>query len=387
VEKILVVGQTPPPLGGQAVMIKQILDQTYDNVELIHVRMAFSKEMDEIGRIRFHKFLELISVIAQVILIRFRLRPRILYFPPAGPNLVPVVRDMVILCSVRWLFNVTIFHFEASGLSEIYPRLSVPMRFLFRRAYFSPEITIRLSELTPEDGKLLRSKREFIVPNCAVDVPRYNVHAPQAGATAPGDPINILFTGVISEEKGISVLLHALAIIRKRGCRYKAHLMGKLDSSEYEQQIRSFISMHQLNEHIVFLGVLSGEAKHAAYCNADIFCFPTFFSSEAFSVVLVEAMSYALPIVTTRWRGIPSIVVDGEGGFLVPIQNPEAVADRLEQLIYDPVLRETMGNQGRQRYEDLFTPESYQRNFQIVFSSAVDMLSEQHRQGENYCAY
>jgi len=44
--KILVVGQTPPPLGGQAIMIQQMLEQKYDNLQLLHVRMSFSKEMD-----------------------------------------------------------------------------------------------------------------------------------------------------------------------------------------------------------------------------------------------------------------------------------------------------------------------------------------------------
>src|SRR5690606_7842570 len=131
----------------------------------------------------FRKFFNLISVIAQIFWIGIRLRPRILYYPPAGPNLVPVVRDIVILCCVRWLFDVTIFQFHATGLSELYPRLSLPLRFLFRRAYFYPEIVIRLSELTPEDGKLLRAKREFIVPNCAEDVPRFDVHELQATPT------------------------------------------------------------------------------------------------------------------------------------------------------------------------------------------------------------
>jgi glycosyltransferase involved in cell wall biosynthesis len=127
---------------------------------------------------------------------------------------------------------------------------------------------------------------------------------------------------------------------------------------------------------VTFLGVLSGEAKHAAFRSADILCFPTFFSSESFGLVLVEAMSFSLPVVATHWRGTPSIVVEGEGGYLVPIRDAQALAKRLEQLICNPSLCKEMGRNGRRRYEELFTVEIYQQNLQNVFSTAVDMLSD-----------
>ena len=51
---------------------------------------------------------------------------------------------------------------------------------MFRRAYFRPDAAIRLSELTPEDGKGLKARREFIVPNGIADpsVPRGATHGP-----------------------------------------------------------------------------------------------------------------------------------------------------------------------------------------------------------------
>jgi glycosyltransferase involved in cell wall biosynthesis len=55
-----------------------------------------------------------------------------------------------------------------------------------------------------------------------------------------------------------------------------------------------------------------------------VFCFPSFFNSEAFPVVLLEALACGLPIVSTRWRGIPSIVDDGECGLLVEPRDDQA---------------------------------------------------------------
>ena len=374
--KILVVGQTPPPIGGQAVMIQQMLDQKYDNIELLHVRMFFSKEMDEVGRVRFSKLFELVAVIVRIILARVRTGARILYYPPAGPNLVPVLRDIAILCSTRWLFDVTIFHFHAAGLSEIYPRLSPFLRFFFRQAYCSPDIAIRISEFNPQDGKALGARHEVVVPCGVEDAAPHASHDAQLDLNAADKPVTILYVGVLCEEKGVNVLLNALTLLAENGRHFQAHFMGRFESGEYEQAIRSFISIHHLTERVTFLGVLSGEAKHAAFRNADIFCFPTFFSSESFGLVLVEAMSFSLPVVATHWRGTPSIVVEGEGGYLVPIRDAQALAKRLEQLICNPSLCKEMGRNGRRRYEELFTVEIYQQNLQNVFSTAVDMLSD-----------
>ena len=88
--RVLVVGQTPPPLNGQGIMIERLVNSELAGVEMIHVRMAFSSNMDELGRIRISKILHLFSLIAQIIYRRFVDGVRILYYPPAGPERVPV---------------------------------------------------------------------------------------------------------------------------------------------------------------------------------------------------------------------------------------------------------------------------------------------------------
>jgi glycosyltransferase involved in cell wall biosynthesis len=64
-----------------------------------------------------------------------------------------------------------------------------------------------------------------------------------------------------------------------------------------------------------FAGRKVGIEKWTAYRCADIFCFPTYYGPETFGNVLLEAMMFELPTVSTRWRAIPDIVVEGETGF------------------------------------------------------------------------
>ncbi|MCK5269122.1 MAG: glycosyl transferase family 1, partial [Spirochaetes bacterium] len=80
-KKILAVGQTPPPYGGQAIMIKTMLEGEYKDVELIHIKMNFSSEMDEIGKLKIFKVFKLIGLISKIIFFRFYYNTHILYYP------------------------------------------------------------------------------------------------------------------------------------------------------------------------------------------------------------------------------------------------------------------------------------------------------------------
>jgi glycosyltransferase involved in cell wall biosynthesis len=86
----------------------------------------------------------------------------------------------------------------------------------------------------------------------------------------------------------------------------------------------------------------------------------------------MEASQYSLPIVTTKWRGIPVMVEEGRTGFIVPIQDPQAVADKLALLAGDPQRRREMGAAARRYYEDHFTLAMFQRNMEQAVAGIVE---------------
>ena len=89
--------------------------------------------------------------------------------------------------------------------------------------------------------------------------------------------------------------------------------------------------------------------------------FPTFYSNECFPLVILEAMEYGLPVVSTNEGGIQDIILDGKTGYVVEKHNPAALATALEHLINDPGLRTRMGNAGRKRFEEAFTEEVFEK--------------------------
>lgn len=363
--KILVVGQTPPPYGGQALMIERMLNGAYKNARLYHVRMAFSQDMDDMGRLRLGKLFHPFSIIFRVVYLRLKYGIRILYYPSSGPSTMPMLRDIALLLCLRWMFRKTIFHFHAAGLSELYPNLPWLLKWLFRRVYFKPDIAIQLSSFNPDDAALLQAKSRYIVPN-GIEDEYLMMGCPQK---IENSICNILYVGLVSESKGILVLIDAVKIIVDSGAQVKVSVVGKFASENFKKTVIDRIAQFRLGAVFSFKGVLTGQAKYDQYVAADIFCFPTFFECESFGLVAVEAMQFKVPVILSRWRGVQSLIEDGVEGYFVPVRDAQSVADKLFQLVADPELRSRMGARGRERYLQQYSIEKFYQRMDECFGN------------------
>ncbi len=357
---VLVVGQTPPPVNGQSLMIQSFLEGQYDGLALHHVRMEFSRTMSEIGSMQIRKLWILLLTLLGIIRRRITSGATVLYYPPAGPTLAPVLRDFVLLIPSRWLFRKTAFHFHAAGLSNIYPQLAWWMKPLYWLAYRRPDLAIFTTTATSADGGKLSAKQIATVPCGIADAGA----AYLAIAQRKSEPPELLFVGLLSEGKGLLILLQACSRLRHVGLAFSLRCVGAFDSAEFEGEVRRFVAGHGLDELVHFAGVLTGDEKARAYARASIFCFPSHYHNESFGVVLVEAMSFALPIVATRWRGTPEVVGDDGGALVVEPRDPAAFATALETLLRAPELRAAMGARNRQRYLERYTVEAYRSNLE-----------------------
>lgn len=366
--RVLVVGQTPPPFGGQAVMIEALLRSSPQRVRYFHVRLRYSDDMDSVGKFAIGKVWVLFTTILRVWWARLRHRTPMLYYPPSGPNMVPVLRDIVFLCATRWLFKRTVFHYHAGGVSGFEEKLPPVLRSLFRLAYRNASMAIRTAPQNPEDGKLLGAKRDMVVPN---GIPDERGHVEERTA-APGAPLVILFTGVLIPSKGVRVLLEAFRQVVEQHGNARLELMGRWGDAVFQQECEAFVAHHALTGKVSFLGVKRDKEKLEHFAGCDIFCFPSHFEAESFGLVLLEAMQFAKPVVSTRWRGIPSVVEEGVNGFLLPVEDPAAVAHRLLQLIGDEGLRRQMGEAGRRIFAERFTLERFQHNMEAALLAAAE---------------
>jgi glycosyltransferase involved in cell wall biosynthesis len=188
--------------------------------------------------------------------------------------------------------------------------------------------------------------------------------------------LRILFVGMLSESKGLLDLVEACGRLSACGVPCRLEIMGAPESDEFIARLRARIVDLNLAHHVHFLGVLTGPEKFAAYAGSDVFCMPTFYERETFGIVFVEAMACGLPVVATRWRGVPSVVDDGETGFLVEPHDFNAVADRLAHLATSPQLREQMGVAGRNKFLREFTLPRHIERMRRVFLEVAGHVSD-----------
>ena len=98
--------------------------------------------------------------------------------------------------------------------------------------------------------------------------------------------------------------------------------------------------------------------------------FPTYYTGETFGLVLLEAMQYSLPIISTPEGGIPD-VIDDRVGFLVEQRNSTALADKMQYLIEHPDIGREMGKRGRLKYEREYTLSVFERRFVHILNEML----------------
>lgn len=104
-----------------------------------------------------------------------------------------------------------------------------------------------------------------------------------------------------------------------------------------------------VRDRIEYVAKPSRERLVELYQQASVFALPS--DEEGLGVVLLEAMACGVPVVSTRSGGPDGVITDGRDGFLVPLDDAEAMADRLGRLLGDPVLNCSMGREARRTIE------------------------------------
>jgi glycosyltransferase involved in cell wall biosynthesis len=187
----------------------------------------------------------------------------------------------------------------------------------------------------------------------------------------PTGVLRILYVGLVTKGKGIRDLLLAGRELGKNGIRFTLTLVGSFRSLREEQELREMAASLPAGS-VEFLGPLSGESKRSIFRANDVFCFPSFWHTETFPLVLLEALSFGMPVVATRWRGIPDLLGhDGGCGTLVDVHSIEQISLALSRLAVDAEFRDQQSRQARLRYEHRFRLESFFASYDSAFSALV----------------
>lgn len=210
-------------------------------------------------------------------------------------------------------------------------------------------------------------------PDGAVDVRRtFGIppDAPVVGVVANLSPI-----------KGYEDLIAALGLLAPKVEGLRCICVGGSDPA-YRGTLERLVESHGLGRCVVFVGYQ--QVVLPFYEAMDVLVLPS--RSEAFPLVLLEAMALAKPVVATDVGGIPEAVVNGVTGLLVPPGQPSRLADAILCLIEDRSTRLRMGMAGYARVRQHFTIKAQMGALESLYAELIDGKTRQVRAPQRRCA-
>lgn len=181
------------------------------------------------------------------------------------------------------------------------------------------------------------------------------------------DPQKIFCGSTFRPEKGQATLVRAAALLRQRTeAPFHIQFVGDGARKDAVEVLAAELAVADICD---FAGGMNNRRAIAHLSDAAVAVVPSF--AEAFGYVVIEAMALGIPVVASAVGGIPEVMRDGVDGFLVPPDDPDALADRLLHLLHDPDLRARLGRQARERFLATFEEQAVLRSHVRYFTEVA----------------
>ncbi len=133
-------------------------------------------------------------------------------------------------------------------------------------------------------------------------------------------------------------------------------------------RLQAMIQAHGLQDRVHFLGWQTAEQLKKQYADSNLFLFPS--RHEGMPNAVLEAMASGLPVVATNIAGNEELVVNGETGALVPVEDAAALREALRPFLTRTEMREKMGSAARPRVEQSFSWTRTAEEYQAILEKA-----------------
>lgn len=346
---ILLLGKLPPPYMGPAIATSILLhSELKKSYNLIHFDTRLNKDIRSIGSIRLSKVFALAGQYLSFSRSIRKYKPDVVLVP-ISQSKGGFLKDSIFILIASILKCKVLVHLRGSEFREIVERSPSTYRQLVRWILRKCSGAIVLGKsLRPIFHGLVPDDRIFVCPNgCNLNLPERNHNQTNR--------IRLLSIGNLQASKGIPDILEAIRVLPKP-VRESVSLvvLGAWRDESTRIDCMRLVEENQLP--VEFVPSEQSGKKVELLSQADVFLF-TPRSPEGHPWVIVEALAAGLPIITTNRGAIAESVTDGENGYIVPLRDPAAIAERLMKLIANAEKRQRMGRQSRKTYESAFTEE------------------------------
>ncbi len=285
---------------------------------------------------------------ALMLLLRGRISGRLAGVHVNMAERLSLLRKGTVVVACRALGLPVVLHLHAAQLHHFYRRLPAPLRALTRWAFSLATSVVVLGT----------ASKRFVVEELGVAPGRVEIlinGVPEPTAprrAAPGPVLKLLFVGNLSERKGVSELLQAMALpeLAALPMPLALTLAGGGDVAGYQAQAEA---LGLGPERVRFAGWSDQAAVAQLMAEADMLVLPSY--DEGLPLVILEALANGVAVVCTPVGEIPSVLNDAETALLVPPGDVAALGAALSKLALDAGLRERLERNGRALYAQHFS--------------------------------
>jgi glycosyltransferase involved in cell wall biosynthesis len=187
-----------------------------------------------------------------------------------------------------------------------------------------------------------------VVPDCpyyylpnAINLESFkDVALEKLGSKSDKPCLHILYLGHLGKAKGSFDLIAAAQFVLKQEQGVVFDLVGHEQVVGDIKQLQGEVADFGFEQFVHIQPAVAGPEKIELFRLADIFIYPSYY--EGMPMAVIEAMASGLPIIATQVGGLPDLVLPGVNGILVPVGQPERMAEAIRQLVADPEMRRSM---------------------------------------------
>lgn len=212
-------------------------------------------------------------------------------------------------------FSLTFHAYDIFVKNRWFNRLASEAKYLFSISRHNIEYVLKQYSVG-DTTKLVYSPLGVYIPNLE-------------GKQFSTDKLQIGFMSYFFAMKGLSYLLPAIKLLTERNLNFMFHLAG---DGPMKEEVLDYIKQNRLSNNIVYHGLIKNEAKQDFYNKIDLFILPSIsrgMETDGLPVVLMEAISYGVPIISTNVSGIPEICIDGFNGYLIEQKDTNAIVEAI----------------------------------------------------------
>ena len=233
---------------------------------------------------------------------------------------------------------------DVPGYSErfafIYKILTPIIKLIWQEAHFVVSNSQGLKDLANQSAP----KQAIDIIYNGIDVNEFFPRSDWEKATQ-----NIITVSRLTKRKGIEYLISAISEVKKSFPGVKLFLAG---DGDYRESLSGLVSHLELEETVIFLGLVPHEELPAqVYQKADLFVLPSL--NEGMSNTMLEALASGLPLIATPTGGSEELIEEGKNGFIVPMKDPSALAEKIKFIFEQEKERIRMGINSRKKAEEL----------------------------------